>query len=107
MEHVCHLIDGSKENCPQPHCLSGFLAGVLPTFIPYIHRNPSESNGNQDVFWWKVSDFLLFIFFPFEYMKFVVEEWHLRIFAVEIYLDFLYAFMEIKWKIQRYLRYKE
>lgn len=30
--------------------LPGFIAGVLPTLIPFIHGNPSGSKGNQNVF---------------------------------------------------------
>lgn len=35
----------SKKAAPPP-LLPSFIAEALPTFLPYIHRNPSVSNGN-------------------------------------------------------------
>ena len=61
MEHICHLME-AKKTAPATLLLPGFIAGALPTFIFCIHSNPNGANGNQNVFWWKVSDSLLLSF---------------------------------------------
>lgn len=63
-EHICHLME-AKKTAPATLLLLGFIAGALSTFIFSIHSNPNASNGNQNVFWWKVSDSLLLSCFFF------------------------------------------